>query len=466
MLAEGRSARQGAAGGGIRVFMKETEAAHVAASDEDVATIADLLQGLFPLARSISGPAVRATYDRLRQIASFDIIEVPTGTVCFDWTVPEEWSVSGAWIRDSGGKTIVDYQNSNLHVVGYSVPVVGTYSFEELRPHLFSIPECPDAIPYRTSYYARSWGFCLSHRQLESMDPNSSYMVCIESTFRPGAVVLGERVLGGQSSREILITTYGCHPSLANDNLSGVIVWAMLLKELSQRSRLRNTYRFAIFPETIGALAYIARRRVALQGILGGFVLSTVGGPGKFGYKQSFDPYSAIDSAAVRALTERGSDFTLYPFDVNGSDERQFSTPGIRLPTGTITKDKYYEYPFYHTSLDDLSFVKPEYIAQSLALYRSAINKLEGEVWYRSKNSCGEPMLRKRGLHHNLGGSLHAVGGESSRMSKLSCLNWLMFYGDGKHTVEEVSTRIGINLEEVLGIFEELERHDLVEKVL
>lgn len=423
----------------------------------------DLLRRLFPLCRSITGSGLRQTLRALAEVTPFDLVEVPSGTACYDWTIPDEWNVRDAYVADSSGRRLIDFRASNIHLVNYSCPFEGTLTFDELAPHLHTLPDLPTAIPYRTTYYNRTWGFCLTHEQFQKLDRRATYRVVVDTTLAPGALTYGEALLPGVSGREYLISTYVCHPSLANDNLSGPVLWTLLLDELRKRPR-RHAYRFVIAPETIGALAYIARNEAAVRALAGGFVVTTVAGPGPFGYKCTFRGDDVIDRVARLTFRELGLEYREYPFDVNGSDERQYSQPGLRIPVGTICKDKYYEYPYYHTSLDDLNFVSAGNLIETLKLYLLAIEKLEYDCRYRSLNPMGEPMLGKRGLYPQTGGAIKqkaaspAAHGERRYAvdegnilygSELDALRWVLFYADGKTSLLEVAEKTGLPLRQL-----------------
>ncbi|MBE3066507.1 MAG: DUF4910 domain-containing protein [Chloroflexi bacterium] len=440
----------------------------------------DLLHRLFPICRSITGDGLRRTLNLLREITNFQLHEVPSGTVCYDWTVPDEWNVRDAYVADSIGRRVIDFQQNNLHLVNYSIPFEGTLTYYELAPHLHTLPDLPTAIPYRTTYYNRVWGFCLTHAQFQKLDKKEKYHVVVDTTLAPGALTYGETILPGSSGKEFLISTYVCHPSLANDNLSGVVLWTLLLRELSGRT-LRHSYRFVIAPETIGALAYIAGNEQAVKALTGGLVATTVAGPGRFGYKRTFRGDSIVDRSVRLTFRELGLEFTEYPFDVNGSDERQYSTPGLRVPVGTICKDKYYEYPYYHTSLDNLEFVSAANLVETLKIYTLAIEKLEQNRTYRSLNPIGEPMLGKRDLYPKMGGAVKQkvadsfVHGERRYAvdagniifgNELDAIRWVLFYADGQTSLLDVAERIGLPMGQLYDVAGKLAAGGLLEEIV
>ena len=416
---------------------------------------------LFPICRSITGNGVRQSLKILQKIANFDIKEIPSGTSCYDWIIPNEWNVEEAYIEDSLGNKIIDFKKNNLHLVGYSVPIDENISFNELKSHLHMLPDLPDAIPYRTSYYEKNWGFCLSKKQFEQLDPNESYHVKIKSKLEQGSLTYGEYYIKGKSSKEYIFSTYCCHPSLANDNLSGMVLWALLLRELQNRET-ENSYRFVIAPETIGAIAYLSENEKAMKNVTGGFILMTVAGPGKFSYKESFLQEHEVDVVTRKAFQKLKTDFISYPFHILGGDETEFSSPYFRIPIGVVCKDKYYEYDYYHTSLDNLEFISPQNLIDVFDIYIKIIDQLEKNQTYISLNPQGEPMLGKRDLYPQTGGAIHqrVVNSKKSheereypttsktmKGTELDAMLWLLFYGDGENSLLEIEGKTNIPLE-------------------
>ncbi len=440
----------------------------------------ELLQQLFPICRSLTGDGVRETLSTLQRVTNFEVREIPSGTECYDWTIPDEWNVTDAYVSDSSGVKLIDFQKNNVHLVGYSVPIDETMSFQELDEHLHTLPGLHDAIPYRTSYYHRDWGFCLTHEQYSRMDRNAEYKVRIDSTLEPGSLTLGDYLVEGDSGQEFLISTYCCHPSLGNDNLSGQVLWALLLRHLKGK-KTRHSYRFVIAPETIGAIAYLSQNEHVMKTLSGGFVLTTVAGPGKHGYKQTFLGDHLIDRVVSRTFKEEQLDHTLYPFDINGSDERQYSSQNSRIPMGTICKDKYFEYDSYHTSLDNLDFISAKNLVATLKLYISAIGNLEMNGTYRSLYTYSEPMLSKRGLYPTIGGhrKQKAMGQVKDQVEKkcsandaetptaldINAMMWVMFYGDGLASLLDISEKTGLSLKVLYGAAVKLCTNDLLEEV-
>jgi len=445
-----------------------------------VREVDDVLNRLFPICRSITGNGTRDTLAILQQVTDFDIIEIPSGTKCYDWTVPDEWNINDAYVEILGGKKVIDFNDSNLHVVNYSAPINEILSFKELEKHLHTLPQIPDAIPYRTTYYQRNWGFCLSHSDFLKMNKDCSYRVFIDSALSPGSLTFGEKVIEGDSGHTFLISTYCCHPSLANDNLSGQVLWTFLMRELKKR-KTRHSYRFIIAPETIGAIAYLHRNEQVMKQLSGGFVITTVAGPGKFGYKGTFLRDHLIDRAVYLTFDELSIPYISYPFDVIGSDESQYSAPYFRIPVGTICKDKYYEYDYYHTSLDNLNFISAEYLVDTLLLYLAAVEKLEMNVTYRSLCPYCEPMLGKRGLYPQIGGHIrqkaangepnHAVSRFTDQHSlmyanEMDVIGWLMFYSDGKTSLLDIAERTKFPLKQIFDVADTLTKNGLLELVI
>jgi aminopeptidase-like protein len=421
------------------------------------------LHRLFPIARSITGNGNRQTLHILEEIIPLAIHEVPSGAAVYDWTVPDEWTIRDAWIAAPDGRRIVDFHLSNLHVVNYSEPVCDTLDWAALRPHLHVHPELPGAIPYRTAYYKRTWGFCLTHaqyRELESL--GGPFEVVIDSDFKRGALSYGECLIPGRSSQEVLLSCYICHPSMANDSLSGVVLTAFLARELLRRKERRYSYRVAFVPETIGAIAYCAANEAAMKRIDLGLVITTVGGPGKFGYKQSFDPSHPVNAMIESVFAAAGVEFVTYPFDIHGSDERQYSSQGFRINAATICRDRYYEYPYYHSSLDDLSFVTAEQIAETFGLYASLIDKIENRRIYRNRIPHGEVMLSRHDLYPATGGAQRPeLGGRS----ELDLILWLLFLCDGRQDLDNVAEKLGVSPTALAALADRLVAHGVLEIV-
>ncbi|MGD9850223.1 MAG: DUF4910 domain-containing protein [Nitrospirales bacterium] len=422
--------------------------------------IEQLFRELFPICRSITGDGVRQTLRRLQAIASFIMEEISSGTQVFDWVVPDEWRVREAYVETIDGKRVIDFRDHYLHLVGYSVPFSGELGFDELASHLHTLPDQPDAIPYRTSYYRRDWGFCLSHKTFCQLDPSSRYRVVVNTELFPGSLTLGEAVLPGSSGSEFIVHTYCCHPMMGNDNLSGMVLWALLLRYLGNRPR-RHGYRFIIAPETIGTLAYLDLRKNTLDSVIGGFVLTTVAGPGPFSLKESFQKNTWVDRAARSVLADTEKEFLHYPFDVFGSDERQYSSPGFRIPMVTIARSQYHHYPAYHSSLDDLNYISPASLMKSFQVYLDIIDILERDAVVHSLSPFGEPMLGKRGLYPMLGGGLRASGKDDPHQP-LHTILWIAFLADGRHSLLNIAEKTGRSFKEVAEIAVQLEEQGLL----
>lgn len=392
----------------------------------------DLIRELYPICRSITGNGVRETLNIIAKHIPCKSVEVPTGTKVFDWIVPKEWNISDAYIKNSKGKKIVDFKNSNLHVLGYSIPVQRTISLKELKKHLFTIPENPHWIPYRTSYYNENWGFCLSHNQYLDLT-DDRYEVLIDSTLEDGHLTYGETILRGESEQEVLISCHICHPSLCNDNLSGIALTAFLAKYLYQTSP-RYTYRFLFVPTTIGSITWLASHESNISDIRHGLVATNLGDSGKFTYKKSRQGNAEIDLAVTNVLRDSGFDYEIVDFSPYGYDERQYCSPGFNLPVGCLMRTPHGGYPEYHTSADNLDFVKPEYLANSFSVYSSILYILEHNKVYVNQNPKCEPQLGRRGLYDT-------IGGDSDSKAKQMAMLWTLNLSDGESTLLDISNR-------------------------
>ena len=390
---------------------------------------------LYPICRSITGDGIRRTLAMIQERIPLRTVEVTTGTQVFDWTVPKEWNIRDAYIKAPGGKRVVDFQQCNLHVMNYSVPVHETMPLSKLQPHLFTIAERPDWIPYQTSYYKEDWGFCLSHHQMMGLE-DGEYEVCIDSTLQDGHLTYGECYLGGRSSEEVLISCHACHPSLANDNLSGLTVATFLAKFLSGRD-LRYSYRFLFMPGTIGAITWLARNREAAARIRHGLVLSCLGDAGGFHYKKSRRGIADIDRAAAHVLRHCGESAEILEFSPYGYDERQYCSPGFNLPVGCLMRSVGGSFPENHTSADNLDFIRPLQLAGSLFVCAAILDVLENNRWYRNESPYCEPQLGRRDLYRS-------TGGETSGEEIMARL-WVLNLSDGKHSLLDIAERSGIS---------------------
>jgi len=394
------------------------------------ASMYELVAELYPICRSITGDGVRQTLAVIQRHTPLTIHEVPSGTRVFDWTVPKEWNIRDAFIARTTGERLIDFKSSSLHVVNYSVAVKKRVSRDELLAHVHTLPEHPEWIPYRTSYYEESWGFCLSHKDSLNLT-DDEYDVCIDASLEPGALTYGEAFLRGATSDEVLFTCHVCHPSLANDNLSGIAVLTFLARHLATRVR-HYSYRFLFIPATIGAITWLARNEQRVNDIKHGLVVAGVGNAAPTTYKRSRRGNADIDRAVAHVLKHAGNDYDILDFFPYGYDERQFCSPGFDLPVGCLMRTPYSRYPEYHTSADNLEFVQPGALAGSLALCMSVVDVLEHNQTYRSRNPKCEPQLGRRGLYRTVGGRRDA------RVDELAVL-WVLNLSDGTHTLLDIA---------------------------
>jgi len=401
---------------------------------------------LYPICRSITGNGIRQTLRAIQQRIPLQIFEVPTGTAVFDWTVPKEWNISDAYIRAADGRRVVDFRSHNLHVMSYSSPIHAVLPLETIRPHLHTIPEYPDWIPYRTSYYQENWGFCLTYNQILSLE-DGDYEVCIDSTLEDGHLTYGECYLPGRSSEEVLISCHTCHPSLANDNLSGVSVAAFLAEHLAGQD-LRYSYRFLFIPGTIGAITWLAQNREKAAQIRHGLVLTCIGDSGGFHYKKSRRGNAEIDRAVACVLKDCGERFEILDFSPYGYDERQYCSPGFNLAVGCLMRSVWGTFPEYHTSADNLEFIQPLSLAKSLRACAAIVNLLEKNRRYLNQNPCCEPQLGKRNLYKSTGGE--PVG------QQIHARLWTLNMSDGEHSLLDIAERSGLPFETIAGAAEAL----------
>lgn len=395
----------------------------------------EFMAELFPICRSITGEGVRQTLRKIQARIPLAIHEVPSGTQVFDWTVPMEWNIADAYIKNEAGERVVDFRASNLHVMSYSTPVRKRMRLDELRPHLFTLPDHPERIPYRTSYYKENWGFCLRHDQLSNM-PDEEYEVCIDCTLKVGHLTYGELLLRGERTEEVLISCHTCHPSLCNDNLSGIAVATFLSQMLSGQS-LRYSYRILFIPGTIGSITWLALHEAALRDIRHGFVVTGVGDSGRFTYKKSRQGEAEIDRAFQHVLQHSQQQHDIIDFFPYGYDERQYCSPGFNLPVGCFMRTPHGQYSEYHTSADNLDFVRPEYLAESLTQCLSVLHVIEHNKTYINQNPKCEPQLGRRGLYRAVAGQQEGNQGELA-------LLWVLNLSDGLHTLLDIATRSGL----------------------
>ena len=411
---------------------------------------------LFPICRSITGEGVRKTLGMIGKQIPIHVQSVPTGSRVLDWAVPREWNIRDAYIRRPNGPRLVDFQVSNLHVLNYSTPVHKLMTLDELRPHLFTLPDHPDWIPYRTSYYREDWGFCLTHKQMMSLK-DEEYEVVIDSTLEDGLLNYGEAFFPGSSSEEILISCHICHPSLANDNLSGLAV-AVFLASCIAETRLRYSYRFLFIPGTIGAITWLAQNRDSVHRIRHGLVLTCLGDAGGFHYKRSRRGNAEIDRVVEQALRHSKENFEVLDFSPYGYDERQYCSPGFNLPVGCLMRSTWGSFAEYHTSADNLEFLKPDSLRGSLQLCIDIVNGLEGNRRYENLQPYGEPQLGKRNLYPSQGGASHGA--------EVSAMLWLLNLSDGHHSVLDIAERAGISIEALVRAANRLKQNGLLKEVL
>ena len=415
-----------------------------------------LIESLYPICRSITGDGFRRSMRILQNQIPLELHEVPTGTQVFDWVVPKEWNIHEAWIKNARGEKIVDFQKSNLHILNYSVPVKKKVKLSELREHLYSIPEYENWIPYRTSYYKENWGFCVTHRQLESMQEDE-YEVLIDSSLEEGSLTYGEYFIKGETEDEFLISCHSCHPSLCNDNLSGMGVATYLARYLSPK-KLRYSYRFLFIPGTIGAITWLCLNEAQTTKIKHGLVIACVGDPGNMHYKKSREGNAEIDRAVSHVLKHSGDEYEIEDFSPYGYDERQYASPGFNLAVGNLSRTPHGRFPEYHTSADNLNFIRAESLADSLKKYIEIIEVIENNRKYLNTNPKGEPQLGKRGLYSTFGGR------KDSNLYELALL-WVLNLSDGKHSLLDIAERSGLSFSAVQEAAKALINCELLEEI-
>jgi aminopeptidase-like protein len=409
---------------------------------------------LYPICRSITGNGIRETLAKIQKRIPLQIVEVPSGTAVFDWTVPKEWNIRDAYIKRPDGSRVVDFQKSNLHVLNYSAPMRAILPLGELRRHLFTLPEHPDWIPYRTSYYEDKWGFCLSHNQMLSLE-DGDYEVCIDSTLEDGHLTYGECFMPGVSTDEILISCHVCHPSLANDNLSGLVVATFLAQSLFSREH-HYSYRFLFVPGTIGAITWLARNQKSVGKIRHGLVLTSVGDAGGFHYKKSRQGNAEVDRAAAHVLKHCGESSEVLEFSPYGYDERQYCSPGFNLPVGCLMRSVWSTFPEYHTSADNLDFIRPAQLARSLRACADILEVLDNNRRYRNLNPFCEPQLGRRNLYRSTGGE--APGVEIARL-------WVLNLSDSEHSLLDIAERSGLPFSVIADAANQLHENSLLTSV-
>ena len=415
-----------------------------------------LISDLYPICRSITGNGFRQTLEIVQKQIPLEIHEVPSGTQVFDWTVPQEWNIRDAYIKNSKGERVVDFRRSNLHVVSYSGPVKARMSRAQLIEHLFSDPDHPDWIPYRTSYYNAAWGFCVSHRQLQDL-PDGEYEVLIDSTLEPGHLTYGECFFKGKIPEEILLSCHACHPSLCNDNLSGVALATFLARHLSSGQH-RYSYRFLFIPGTIGSISWLALNEADVFRIRHGLVLTGVGDPGRVTYKKSRRGDAEVDRAAAHVLRHSGDEFGIEEFSPYGYDERQYCSPAFNLPVGCLMRTPHGRYPQYHSSADNLDFVQPAALADSFRKALAIIATLEGNARFLNVHGKGEPQLGRRGLYE-------AMGGGSEGKARQMALLWVLNQSDGSRSLLDIAEQSNIRFEAIREAADLLLQHGLLREM-
>ena len=413
-----------------------------------------LISELYPICRSITGNGVRQTLNIIRKHIPLTVHEVPSGTRAFDWTVPKEWNIKNAYVKNSKGEKIIDFNKSNLHVLNYSVPTKKKLSLNELKEHLFTLPEHPDWIPYRTSYYKEDWGFCLSHNQFSKLR-DEEYEVSIDSSLEEGHLTYGEYYIEGKMSDEVLISCHVCHPSLCNDNLSGIALSCFLAKCLSNIS-LKYSYRFLFIPGTIGSIVWLALNESNVSKIKHGLVATNLGDSGQFTYKKSRQENAEIDKTVLNVLKNSGNNYEIMDFVPYGYDERQYCSPGFDLPVGCLMRTPHGRYPEYHTSADNLDIVQPHYLGDSFSIYLSVLSILESNNKYLNQNPKCEPQLGKRGLYT-------ATGGQNNTIVDQMALLWVLNLSDGQHTLLDISERSGLEFDLIKSAVDALLETDLLQ---
>lgn len=419
--------------------------------------IYSLAEKLFPINRSITGDGVRKTLNIIQQkIPDLTTHEIPSGTKAFDWSVPQEWNIKDAYIIDPNGDKIVDFQKTNLYVVGYSTPVNKVLPLEELEEHLYSLPEQPDAIPYITSYYEKRWGFCLTHTQRQKLKPGE-YKVVIDSELKSGSLTYGETIIPGATDEEVFLSTYVCHPSLANDNISGPAVTAFLAKWLLSQDR-KYTYRIIFIPETIGSIVYLSRNLEEMkQNVVAGFNITCVGDDNTYSFLPSRHGNTLADKVARHVLEHEHPEFNKYTYLDRGSDERQYCNPGVDLPVASVMRSKYGVYPEYHTSLDNLEFISPSGLQGAYEALQKCVTCLEANEKLKGAVLC-EPKLSKRDLYPTLS--------TKEKNETIQEMMDLIAYADGSKTLLEVANKIKTPMWKLIPIAEKLKDENLLKTVL
>ena len=439
----------------IEKDIKENDSLNIAEYDKNKLKIYKLKEQLFPICRSITGNGLRESLKIISKEIPLNILEIPTGTKAFDWEVPKEWNIKDAYVKDLKGNKIIDFKKSNLHILGYSTPFQGIISHEELMEHIYTLPEIPEAIPYLTSYYKERWGFCLEHQRLKELNQDK-YEIFIDSELKNGSMSIGEGFIKGKIDKEVLLSTYLCHPSMGNNELSGPIVQTLLYNWLLERKdKLKYSYRFLYLPETIGSITYLSLFGENLKkNVVAGYVINCIGDRGKFTYKKSRQGNSLADKAALNILNNLNEDFNLYEWFPAGSDERQYCSLGFNLPIGSLMRSMYGTYKEYHTSLDNLDFIPLEELYKSFEIYKKILMNIEINEKLEAVHKNCEPKLDKRGLYPTLGSQKETTDSIKKRM-------YLWAFSDGYNDVIEIANKLKCNAYEM-----ENEKDELIDKKL
>lgn len=412
-----------------------------------------LAQEIYPICRSITGQGVRDTLDILSRHVDLVVHSVSTGERLFDWTAPREWTIRSAFIEDERGNRVLDFAWSNLHVVNYSAPVHRFISLGELKEHVFTLPDQPGLIPYRTSYYTERWGFCMEHERLQAL-PEGQYEVYIDSELKDGQLDYGEYLHRGASEHVFLLSAHICHPSLANDNCSGLALLTLLARNLAGR-QTRYSYRFLFAPGTIGSLAWLARNEDRVALVDHGLVVSCVGDGGGPTYKRSRRGNALIDRAMAHVVSRCGPQAVVKDFSPYGYDERQFCSPGFDMTVGLFQNSAFGTFPEYHTSADNLDFIRPEHLARSYQIIMDVIDLVEENWMPLNLSPKGEPQLGRRGLYA-------AIGGDKSAGERAMAMLWVLNLADGHHSLLDMAERSGLAFDEIAAAARLLKEHELL----
>ena len=415
--------------------------------------IYSFIEKLFPICRSITGNGTRKTLELIKQHIPIEINDIPSNTKVFDWNVPKEWNIIDAYVKNSKGEKIIDFKISNLHILQYSISIHKKISLDELKNHLYTLEEYPNWIPYKTSYYQENWGFCMSYKQFQTLE-DDEYEVFIDSTLENGSLTYGELFFKGEIEDEILFSTYICHPSMCNDNLSGVSLLTFLAKTLIDK-KTKYSYRFLFIPETIGAISWLAKNENNVHKMKYGVVATCVGDSGQLTYKKTKQGNTLIDKIVEKILVDSRDSYEIVDFFPTGSDERQFSSPGFNIPVGSLVRTLYGKFPEYHTSADNMDFMNSKSLQDSFAKYHSIIYVLENNMIYKNQNPKCEPNLGKRKLYD-------LIGANKELPSNSNSIFWLLNQSDGNTSLLEIATKSNISFIDIKNMADILVSHDLL----